>query len=361
MIDKGRLIKTFCELVRIPSVSPDDKEFIAYMEKLLKKEGAKSTTIDTFGNLIARFDAKNSSSKDAVLFSCHGDTVSPGIGIEPVVEEKVIRSKGDTILGGDDKGGIAEIVEMLRSAKKHPPLEIVITRCEEIVPAGAEMLDYSLLKSKMGYVIDMDAPSDVIIGGPTAFFVTVKFKGKPAHAGVYPEKGISAIQVLAEAISNLKLGRLDEGSTANVGVVKGGTASNVIPEDAELEVECRSLDDKKAREILKEMKTVFNNAAKKFGAGVEIKEETALVAYSIPKDSKVVQITINAMKKNGIKEDVKSMAGGTDATHINLQGKIPTVVLGIGGRMYHSTDEYIVIDEMVAVANVITTIVEDLA
>ena len=108
-------------------------------------------------------------------------------------------------------------------------------------------------------------------------------------------------------------------------------------------------------------KTVFNNAAKKFGAGVEIKEETALVAYSIPKDSKVVQITINAMKKNGIKEDVKSMAGGTDATHINLQGKIPTVVLGIGGRMYHSTDEYIVIDEMVAVANVITTIVEDLA
>lgn len=358
-MDRSRLISTFCDLVRIPSESPDDKEFIAYMEKLLQKEGAK-TKSDDFGNLVAKFPAKNSSSKEPIMFCCHGDTVKPGIGIEPVVEEKIIRSKGDTILGGDDKAGIAEIIEMLRSAKKHPPIEVVITRCEEIAPAGAEFLDYSLIDSKMGYVLDMDTPSDVIIGGPTAIFYTVKFKGVPAHSGVCPEKGISAIQAAAEAISNLKLGRIDDDTTTNVGVIKGGLSMNVIPEDAELAVECRSLNNETALKVFDEMKEVFNKAAKKFGATVQINATTALEAYSIPKDAKVVQLAVNAMKKNGITPDVKAIAGGTDATHINHKG-IQTAVLGIGGRMMHSTEEYVIIDELIAITNIITTIVEDLA
>lgn len=358
-MDKERLINTFCELVKIPSESPNDKEFIAYLEDLFKKEGAK-TVKDTFGNLVARFDAKGSSSKEPVMFCCHADTVSPGIGIEPVVEEKVIRSKGETILGGDDKAGIAEIIEMLRSAKKHPPLEILITRCEELAPAGAEFFDYSLLKSKMGYVIDMDTPSDVIIGGPTAIFFKIKYKGRSAHAGAEPEKGISAVQAAAEAISNLRLGKIDSETTSNVGVVKGGLNMNSIPEDAEIEAECRSLNDKKAWELVDEMKNVFKKAAEKFGAQVEIEAITALEAYSIPKDSKVVQSVVNAIRKNGLKEDVKSIAGGTDATHLNHKG-IQTAALGIGGRMMHSTEEYVVIDEMFALSKIITTLVEDLA
>lgn len=358
-MDKNRLISTFCDLVRIPSESPDDKEFIAYMEKLLQKEGAK-TVLDDFGNLVAKLPAKNSSSKEPIMFCCHGDTVKPGIGIEPVVEEKIIRSKGNTILGGDDKAGIAEIIEMLRSAKKHPPLEVVITRCEEIAPAGAEFLDYSLIDSKMGYVLDMDTPSDVITGGPTCIFYTVKFKGVPAHSGVCPEKGISAIQVAAEAICNLRLGRIDAETTANVGVIKGGLSMNIIPEDVELAVECRSLNNQTALKVFDEMKDVFTKAAKKFGAELKIDATTALEAYSIPKDAKVVQLAVNAMKKNGVIPDVKAIAGGTDATHINHKG-IQTAVLGIGGRMMHSTEEYVVIDELIAITNIITTIVEDLA
>ena len=358
-MDKDRLISTFCDLVKIPSESPDDKEFIAYLETLFKKEGAK-TVLDPFGNLIARFDAKGSSNNEPVMFCCHGDTVKPGIGIEPVIEEKIIRSKGDTILGGDDKAGIAEIIEMLRSAKKHPPLEIVITRCEEIAPAGAEFLDYSLIRSKMGYVLDMDTPSDVIIGGPTCVFFKVRFKGKSAHSGISPEKGISAIQAAAEAVANLRLGRIDDETTTNVGIIKGGLSMNIIPEDAEVEAECRSLNDKKAWVVLEEMKNTFKKAGEKFGAQVSIDATTALEAYSIPKDSKVVQLAVNAMNKNGVKPDVKSIAGGTDATHINHKG-IQTAVLGIGGRMMHSTEEYVVIDELIAITKIITTIVEDLA
>jgi tripeptide aminopeptidase len=212
----------------------------------------------------------------------------------------------------------------------------------------------------MGYVLDMDTPSDVIVGGPTCIFFKVKFKGKPSHSGVAPEKGISAIQTAAEAINNLRLGRIDDETTTNVGVIKGGLSMNIIPEDTEIEAECRSLSDAKARAVLEEMKDAFKKAAKKFGAQVHIEENLALEAYSIPRDSKVVQLAVNAMRKNGIKEDVKSIAGGSDATHINHKG-IQTAVLGIGGRMMHSTEEYVVIDELIAITNVITTIVEDLA
>jgi tripeptide aminopeptidase len=203
-MDRERLVKTFCDLVKIPSESPNDQEFIKHMEKLLKKEGA-TTALDGFGNLMGYFPAKNSNSTEPVLFCCHGDTVKPGIGIQPIIENGIIRSKGDTILGADDKAGIAEVLEMLRSAKKHPPIEFLIVRCEEISPGGAENLDRKLIKSKMGYVIDMDTPDEIVIGGPTYFVLHVRFKGKSAHAGMHPEKGISAIHAASVAVSRLRL------------------------------------------------------------------------------------------------------------------------------------------------------------
>ncbi|MCX6112791.1 MAG: M20/M25/M40 family metallo-hydrolase [Proteobacteria bacterium] len=358
-MDNERLINTFCDFVKIPSETPNDREFILYMGKLLKKEGAEIVN-DTFGNLLARFEAKNSNSKEPVLFCCHADTVKPGVGIQPVIENGVIKSKGDTILGADDKAGIAEIVEMLRSAKKHPPIEFLIARCEETGPSGAENLEHGFLKSKKGYVIDMDAPGEIIIGGPTYFVLHVKYKGRSAHAGVCPEKGISAIQAAAVAVSRLKLGRIDEGSTTNVGTIKGGQNMNSIPADLEIFAECRSLNDKKARQIADEMTKIFEQAGKEFGAQVSVQRTTTLEAYEIPKDSKVVQLAVKAMEKNNIKPDVKSIAGGTDATHLNHYG-IQTAVLGVGARLVHSTEEYAIIDEMVATTKIITSIVEDLA
>ena len=358
-MDKERLINTFCDLVKIPSESPNDQDFVAYMAKLLKKEGA-DIIHDAFGNLLARFEAKNSNSKEPIMFCCHADTVKPGIGIQPIIENGIIRSKGDTILGADDKAGIAEVLEMLRSAKKHPPIEFLVVRCEEISPGGAENLDHKLLRSKMGYVIDMDTPDEIIIGGPTYFVLHVKYKGKSAHAGVCPEKGISAIHAASVAISRLKLGRIDEDSTANVGIIKGGKNMNSIPEDVEVFAECRSLDDKKAHKLADEMTKIFKQTAEEFGAQVSIERTTALEAYKIPEDSLVVQIAVKAMEKNNITPAVKSIAGGTDATHLNHYG-IQTAVLGIGARLMHSTEEHAVIDEVVATTKIIISIVEDLA
>jgi len=360
-MDKERLINTFCDLVKIPSESPDDKDFILHMEKIFAKEGAK-TTIDDFGNLIAKLPAKNSKSTESLFFCCHGDTVKPGKNIKPIIDKKTdrIHSDGTTILAADDKAGIAEVLEMVRSAKKHPPLEIVIARCEEVSPSGVEFLDYSKLESKIGYVVDFDTPEEVIIGGPTYIVFNVKYKGRSAHAGMAPEKGISGVQCAAEAISNLKLGRIDDLSTANVGVVKGGINMNSIPESSEIWAECRSIDDKRAWEIAEEMKKIFKAAADKFGAQVEIDVNTSLTAYTIPKDAKVVKIAVEAIRKNGLKEDVKYTAGGTDATHINHSG-IQSAVLGVGARKMHSTEEYAIISEMEKTANILITIVEDLA
>lgn len=360
-MNKDRMIKTFCELVKIPSESPNDKEFVAYMEKLLSKEGAK-TYVDDFGNLIAKFAAKGSNSKESILFCCHADTVKPGKGIKPIVDHKNdrIHSDGNTILAADDKAGIAEVLEMIRSAKKHPPLEIVIARCEEVTPSGVEFLEYPKLDSKIGYVVDFDTPDEVIIGGPTYIVFNVKYKGRSAHAGMAPERGISGVQCAAEAIANLKLGRIDDLSTANVGVVKGGININSIPETAEIWAECRSIDDSKAMSMAEEMRRIFQDAAKKYGAEVEIETTTSLKAYTIPKDSKVVKAAAEAIRKNGLKEDVKYTAGGTDATHFN-HGGIQTAVLGIGARKMHSTEEYAVISEMEKTANILITLVEDLA
>jgi tripeptide aminopeptidase len=360
-LDTKRLVNTFCEFVKIPSESPEDKEFVAYMEDLLKKEGAK-TQKDEFGNLLARFEAKNSDKTEPVLFCCHADTVKPGIGIEPVVDwdKGIIKSKGETILGADDKAGIAEVLEMIRTVDKRPPIEFLIVRCEEISPGGAENLDFGMIKSKMGYVLDMDTPEEVVIGGPSYLVINVKYKGKSAHAGMCPEQGISAIQTACLAISKLQLGRIDEGSTANVGIVKGGQNMNSIPENVEISAECRSLDHKKANSICQNMVKIFQDAATATGAKVDVEIFTSLEAYSIPEDSTVVKLAAKAVEKIGLKPDVKAIAGGTDATHLNHHG-IQTAVLGIGAHQMHSTDEFALIDQMLASTKIISGIVEDLA
>lgn len=353
------MVKTLCELVKIPSESPNDREFIAYMQALLEKEGAK-TELDSYGNLIAKFPAKNSSSKESLFFCCHADTVKPGVGIKPIVESNIIKSDGTTILGGDDKAGIAEVLEMLKIAKKHPPIEFIIVRCEEILPSGAEFLDTSLLDSKYGYIIDMDEPRELVIGGPTYIVITAKIKGRTAHSGMAPEKGISAIHCACKAITELRLGRLDPNTTANVGIIRGGQNMNSIPEETEVVAECRSTDDKTAWAVAEEMKRTFQKVAKEFGAEVTVEFKTSLKAYSIPKDSKVVQIAVSAMKKHGVEPDVKIITAGTDAAHLNQKGLL-TGVLGMGVHMMHGLEEYAVISEMEQTVKIITTIVEELA
>ena len=358
-VNVDRLISTFCELVKIPSESPDDNEFIDHLSSLFKMMGGRPKK-DSYGNLIVKFDAKNSKNKTSLAFSAHADTVKPGIGIEPIVEKDRIKSNGKTILGADDKAAIAQIMEMIRTADKRPPLEIIITRCEEPGSWGSANLDYSMLDSKLAYVLDMEYPQEIVVGGPTRICIDVDYKGKPAHAGMAPEKGISAILAASKAVSRLRLGKLDEETTANVGIFQGGEIRNGVPENAKVFAECRCLNHEKALKLADEMEKIFRESSEEVGTKVTIEREISLKAYHLDEKSVAVQLAMSALKKNDVNPETKIIRGGTDATAFNEKG-IQTGVLGVGYRDIHSNDEYILINEMITMTNVIKTMVEDFA
>jgi len=302
-----RLVSIFCELVQIPSESNNEQEFLSYLGQRLAKKNNAKITYDTFGNLIAKIPAKNSSSKETIGFVCHGDTVKPGVGIKTVIDNNVIRSNGETILAADDKAGIAEILEMLIIAEKHPPLEVIITRCEELGCMGSINMDFSLVDSKMAFILDMSDIKEIVIGGPTMITMDVQFKGKASHAAMAPEKGISSIHAAAKAMAQLTLGKLDEETTANVGVIHGGEIRNGIPENTNLMAECRSLNNEKAEKTADNMIAAFKQGAKEVGAEVTIERKTLFRSYLLPETSDVVKIAKTALTKHGVTTEVEGL------------------------------------------------------
>ena len=338
-----RMIKQFMEMVRIPSESGEEAEMIAYLKKEFEALGGEAET-DDYGNLIARFPAKGCEGKDPILLSCHADTVKPGVGIEPVLADGVIRSKGDTILAADDKAGIAEMLEALRIAEVRPPVEVAISRQEEVGLLGVKNLDYSKLTAKKGFLLDNDTLDTIVIGGPSYFAIDVAITGRAAHAGMEPEKGISAILAASKAISALRLGRLDEETTANVGVIEGGIIRNGVPDRASFLAECRSLTHDKADALSKEMVEIITREVESIGATVEITVNNLCKAVDIPDDSWTVEMAKKALRVAGVEATTTFITGFTDASIYNNEG-IEMAVVGIGARLEHSTEEHIHIDD----------------
>ncbi len=339
-----RMIKQFMEMVQIDSESGNEANFINYLEKEYQKLGAE-TTQDAYGNLVAKIPAKGCEGKDPILLSCHADTVKPGIGIEPVLKDGVIRSKGDTILAADDKAGIAEMLEALRIAEIHPPIEVAISREEEIGLFGVKNLDYSLLTAKRGFLLDNDTLDTIIIGGPSYFTFDVTVKGKSAHAGMEPEKGINAIFAASKAIVALNLGRIDHETTANVGIIEGGIVRNGVPDKVVFKAECRSLKHDKAEKLANEMKAIMIREVEAAGAQIEIDENNLCKAVDIPESSFTVDLSKKALKTVGIDAKATFMTGFTDASIYNNHG-IEMAVVGIGARNEHALDEHIYVEDM---------------
>jgi len=339
-----RLIDQFIEMVKIPSESGNEKEMIEYLEKEFLQLGAE-TQIDSYGNLIAKIGAKGCEDKEPILLSCHADTVKPGVGINPVIENGTIKSDGTTILGADDKAGIAEMLEALRTAEIYPPIEIAISRQEEVGLLGVKNMDYNLISAKRGFLLDNDTLDTIVIGGPSYFAIDVEITGKAAHAGMEPEKGINAIFAASKAISQLKLGRLDHETTANVGVINGGIIRNGVPDSATFLAECRSLNHSKAEQLAKEMETIIRKQVEEAGAVVKIKTDNLCKAVDIPEDSWTVKTAQQALKTVGINASTTFITGFTDASIYNNKG-IEMAVVGIGARLEHSTEEHIYISDM---------------
>jgi len=357
-----KLIDTFFKMVRINSESGEEKEFISFLKDLFTKELKAKCSIDNYGNLITKISGKNSLRTRPVLFACHGDTVSPGKNIEPILKDGIIRSKGETILGADDKSGIAELFEAIRTAEQYPPLEIVVSREEETGLKGSKNIDISLLDSKIGFVIDMDALDYVVIGGPSTASIEVDITGKAAHAGMEPEKGISSIKAAAYAISMLKQGWIDEEreTTVNIGIIKGGQILNAVPKKTNVKIGCRSQSHEKCLYQSNLIKEVFLTAAKTVGAQAEVKIKLGMKASRISEDAVVVKVAKRAMSSVGLKPNVRVTCGGTDAYNYNEKG-IETVVIGMGCKAEHTKEENIAVVDMEKVVDVIQHIFKELS
>jgi len=353
------IVDLFQNMVQVDSESGNEAKFVQHLKGILERELGAECTLDAHGNLIATLPAKNSSVTEPVMLAAHADTVKPGVGIVPVIENGVIRSEGDTILGADDKAGLAAIIEAVRKADCHPPVEIVSTLGEETGLNGAKALDLNLVRSRRAFIVDGDRLDQVIIGGPTHISLDITVIGKAAHAGMEPEKGISAIRVAAAAISAMPEGRIDEETTANLGIIEGGMIRNGVPERVFIKGECRSLNHDKALAQAAAMREAFERAARGAGAQVEIEIEVEYKARQTDESSEIVQTAMAAVRSVGIEPKAMVITGGTDALVLANRG-VDAVVLGFGGVDAHATTEHIAIAELEKSAAILKNLIESL-
>ncbi len=368
-VNEERLINEFIELVQIDSETGDEA---AIAEVLKKKFGdlgleviedeSKDVTGHGAGNLICNLKG-NDTDADTIYFTSHMDTVVPGQHIKPSIKDGCIVSDGTTILGADDKAGLAAILETIRVLKetnvRHGNVQFVITAGEESGLVGAKALDVSLLKAKYGYAIDSNGDvGDIIVAAPTQAKIFAVMKGKTAHAGVEPEKGVSAITLAAKAIAKMPLGRIDKDTTANIGRFEGGKQTNIVCDYVEILAEARSLVPEKMEAQVAKMKEDFESAADTYGGEAEVEVQIMYPGYKQQAGDKVVEIARNAAKTIGRESKLLESGGGSDANVIAGYG-IPTVNLAVGYEEIHTTNERIAVDDLVKITELVTAIIQE--
>lgn len=355
------------EYVKISSHSKKEKKFADFIRRELEDlglevyiDGAGEEIGGSTGNIIARLEGNKN--KDPILFSCHLDTVMPGEGIKPLEKEGKIVSDGTTILGADDKAGIAAVIEALKVIQEnnieHGLIEVVFSICEEIGLVGARNLEYDKIQSKRAFVLDSGGkPGKIIAQGPAQDNIYVKVLGKEAHAGVSPERGISAIQVAAHAISKMKLLRIDQETTANIGVIQGGEAPNIVTPEVTIKAEARSQDEKKLDKQTKHMLQCFEDVAQEFGAKVEIQTEREYKAFRVEEREEILNIVQKACENIGVHPHTEKTGGGSDTNIYNEHG-IKAVNLATGEGNPHTKEEYVEIKDLVTTAGMVVEIIK---
>jgi len=345
----------FLKLVAIDSPSLREGKLAAYLKGKLKSLGAtvyeddsaEQTGSDT-GNIIAVYPGN--STKPAILLAAHMDTVQSTEGMVPQIRDGIIYSDGKSILGADDKAGIAVILGVLSSLQEdnsldHGDVEVVFTVQEEVGLIGAKHLNYPF-KAKCCYVLDGDGPVGTIINAsPSHITLDLVIEGKAAHAGLAPESGINAIVVASEAISKAPSGRLDEETTSNYGMIKGGQGRNIVAEKVEVQAEVRSRNRNKLEKETAKILKAFEETAKKYQAKFSVRQNLAYEAFTIDEKQLVISLALEAGTILGTKVRLKPTGGGLDANIFNAKG-IASVALGLGSYHPHSNTEYAIIDEL---------------
>ncbi len=370
-IDRGRLLDLFLELCSADSAPLAERPVFQVVLRRLKEMGFDVYVDDAgekaggeVGNLLAAKPGTGRlASARPLLFSAHMDRVAGGIGVRPRVAGGVVTSSGDTVLGADDAAGIAAILEAYRaildSGADHPPFECLFTIGEEIGLVGAREADLSRFASACGFVLDADGPVGTVVAqAPTQYTVTATIFGRAAHAGIAPERGVSAIKIAAQAISRMQLGRIDAETTANVGYIAGGGPTNIVPERAEIRAETRSLDRSKVERQLAQMRAALQEAAAACGGRAEVRAHLEYEGFRLSESAEPVERVRRAAQRLGLPFAVRATGGGSDANVFNAKG-LPCAVLGVGYQAIHTYKEAMPIEELCRLARLVAALIMD--
>ncbi len=369
MIEKERMTEHVMDIIRIDSLSKKEKDVAIKLQRDMEELGAECFYDDAgekvdgnVGNLIVKLEG-NKPSAPPFFLSAHMDTVGPGEGIKPKIEDGIMKSDGTTILGSDDKSGIAVIVETIRAIKEngipHGDIEIAFTICEEIGLLGSKYIDMSHFRAKQGIVLDSSTPDRLVLRCPSADRMDFVVHGLEAHAGLCPENGLSAIQITSEAIANMTLGRIDDLTTANIGVISGGRATNIIPNRVKVVGEARSHDEETLKAQVNHMRSCFHDAVSKYEvtlhddlsaegtthvAKLEEFIERSYDRMDVDIESRPVILVDTAVKNLGYEIKHHTSGGGCDANYFNKFG-IECANLGTGMYDLHTVNEYLILEE----------------
>lgn len=368
MINQKRLVKKFIEYVKVDSLSKKEAKFLMVLKKELSKLGLRTHEDNAgrriggdCGNLNA-FVKGNVKGAPRMLFNAHVDTVMPGKNIRPRIRNGKITSDGTTILGADNKAGVAVIMEVLKTLKErklpHGDIDILFTVAEEIGLTGSKFVDRKFLKAGFGFVLDGGDVDTIINKAPSQDSIEIKVTGRAAHAGVHPEHGINAIKVASVAISKMKLGRIDRETTANIGIIMGGFATNIVPETVVLKGEARSHDIRKLDRQVSHMKSAFRKACAEYGAKFRFKITPSYRAFEVPKTHKALVLAKNAATNIGLKPVIKRTGGGSDANIFSAFG-LKCVIIGVGADKVHTKNENIKVKDLVKGADLVLNIIKE--
>lgn len=371
MINKDRLVQEFMELVQVDSETKYETEIAKVLKQKFESLGLKVIEDDSAaktgygaGNLVCTLEGTKQN-VDTIYFTSHMDTVIPGKGVKPSIQGDKIVTDGTTILGADDKAGISSMLEAIKVLKEqnieHGTIEFVITVGEESGLVGAKALDPSLMTAKYGYALDSDGPvGDIVVAAPTQAKINAIIKGKTAHAGVAPEKGVSAITMASKAIAKMPLGRIDSETTANIGRFEGGTQTNIVCDHVEILAEARSLIEEKMHAQVAKMKEAFEVTAKEMGGEAEVNIEVMYPGFKYGDGDHVVEVAKKAIANIGRQSKLEQSGGGSDANVFVGHG-IHTVNLAVGYEEIHTTNEKMPIGELVKTAELVVAIINEVA
>ncbi|MCL1864732.1 MAG: M20/M25/M40 family metallo-hydrolase [Spirochaetes bacterium] len=361
-INSEKLVKTFVELAEISSPSWHEKQVMDYLIKRFKKMGARCTQYkcgESYNLLIKISGDKN---RTPILFSAHMDTVGPCENVKVIVTDTKISSDGTTVLGGDDKAAIAAFIEAFEYIEEkkipHGNIEILLSCAEEVGLKGIKGFDLSLLKSKFAFVFDSSGDiGRIIVKAPYHSNMKIEIKGRASHAGMAPEKGINAIRVLSEIIATLPNGRIDDETTINIGIMSGGRATNIVPETAVCDLEVRSIQKSKMLDVEKEVRRTVKKVCSEYKAKSSIERNLEYEGFIVKIDDPISVMVSKAMKKIGLKPVFVSMGGGSDTNIIN-GSKIKAINLSCGMQKIHSTEEFIMIKDLITGTKLVLSLLE---